>query len=232
VVDDGIDRGHRFGSEVAPTVLPLVVLLGVDHPDEADDRGPVAEDPDDRGAALDLLVQPLEWVRAPDLAAVGLGEREVGEQVGLGVGEQVRPRGALPRRPSVTRSSCVRSAVPSGCSMTDRMAEATTIRAQCGTRSWALRVRWTRHRWHEAPRSCHRFAATSAQSRAGLGFEVEGLDARLSALDPANFARMLERVVAAYPNLLVVASTLRNARSASRNDWSAICWSVGAFYRG
>jgi len=67
---------------------------------------------------------------------------------------------------------------------------------------------------------------------AGLGFEVEGLDARLSALDPANFARMLERVVAAYPNLLVVASTLRNARSASRNDWSAICWSVGAFYRG
>jgi 2-dehydro-3-deoxygluconokinase len=67
---------------------------------------------------------------------------------------------------------------------------------------------------------------------AGLGFGVEGLDSSFSALDPANFARMIERVVAAYPNLHVVASTLRNVRSASRNDWSAICWCDGAFFNG
>ena len=48
--------------------------------------------PTTAGAALDLLVQPLERVGAADLAAVGLGEREVGEQVVLGVGQQVRDR--------------------------------------------------------------------------------------------------------------------------------------------
>jgi acetylornithine deacetylase/succinyl-diaminopimelate desuccinylase-like protein len=39
-------------------------------PDEADDRGLVGEDPDDAGAALDLLVQPLQGVGRPDLAPV------------------------------------------------------------------------------------------------------------------------------------------------------------------
>jgi len=36
----------------------------------------------------DLLVDPLERVRRADPAAVQLGEREVREQVGLGIGEQ------------------------------------------------------------------------------------------------------------------------------------------------
>jgi hypothetical protein len=38
--------------------------------------------------ALDLLVESLERVRDPDPRPMGLGEREVAEQVGLGVGEQ------------------------------------------------------------------------------------------------------------------------------------------------
>ena len=65
---------------------------------------------------------------------------------------------------------------------------------------------------------------------AALGFEVDGLDANLSALDPANFGRMIERVVAAFPNLRVVATTLRNAKTASRNDWGAVCWSDGILH--
>jgi 2-dehydro-3-deoxygluconokinase len=65
---------------------------------------------------------------------------------------------------------------------------------------------------------------------AALGFEVAGLDTDLSALDPANFGRMIEHVVAAYPNLRVVATTLRAARTATRNDWGAVCWSDGTLY--
>ena len=62
---------------------------------------------------------------------------------------------------------------------------------------------------------------------AALGYDVPGLDADLSALDPANFGRMIETVVADYPNLAVVATTLRHARTATRNDWGAVCWSDG-----
>jgi len=65
---------------------------------------------------------------------------------------------------------------------------------------------------------------------AALGFEVEGMDEHLSALDPANFRRMIERVVVEFPNLQVVATTLRNATTATRNDWGAICWAGGAFH--
>jgi 2-dehydro-3-deoxygluconokinase len=66
---------------------------------------------------------------------------------------------------------------------------------------------------------------------AALGFEVNGLDSNLTSLDPANFARMIDDVVAAFPNLRVVATTLRGARTATRNDWSAICWVDGKLYR-
>jgi 2-dehydro-3-deoxygluconokinase len=66
---------------------------------------------------------------------------------------------------------------------------------------------------------------------ASLGFSVEGLDAGLGDLAGADFGRMIERVVAEYPNLKVVATTLRRATTASRNDWSAICWADGALHR-
>ena len=41
---------------------------------------------------------------------------------------------------------------------------------------------------------------------------------------------MIDAVVADYPNLSVVATTLRNARTASRNDWGAVCWSDGTLH--
>jgi len=66
---------------------------------------------------------------------------------------------------------------------------------------------------------------------AALGFEVNGPDSNLTSLDPANFARMIDDVVATFPNLRVVATTLREARTATRNDWSAICWVDGKLYR-
>lgn len=63
-----------------------------------------------------------------------------------------------------------------------------------------------------------------------LGFEVEGLDEHLSTLDPANFRKMIGAAVAAYPNFKVVATTLRNARTATVNDWGAILWADGSFH--
>jgi len=63
-----------------------------------------------------------------------------------------------------------------------------------------------------------------------LGFTVEGLDENLSQLDPENFRRMIELVVAEYPELKVVATTLRNARTATDNDWGAVCYCEGQLY--
>jgi len=42
-----------------------------DRSDEADDGGVVREDPDDAGAALDLLVDPLDGVGRPGLGPAG-----------------------------------------------------------------------------------------------------------------------------------------------------------------
>jgi 2-dehydro-3-deoxygluconokinase len=64
-----------------------------------------------------------------------------------------------------------------------------------------------------------------------LGFEVEGLDEQHSKLDVANFKKMIKRATAEFPNFKVVATTLRHARSATLNDWGAICFSDGEFYQ-
>lgn len=60
---------------------------------------------------------------------------------------------------------------------------------------------------------------------ASLGFEVEGVDENLSALEVDTFAAMIERAAAAYPNFKVIATTMRTVHSASVNDWGAIAWS-------
>jgi 2-dehydro-3-deoxygluconokinase len=65
---------------------------------------------------------------------------------------------------------------------------------------------------------------------AALGFEVEGADEHLSKLDVRNFRRMIEKAVGEFPNFNVVATTLRNAKTASINDWGAICYAGGEFY--
>ncbi len=64
---------------------------------------------------------------------------------------------------------------------------------------------------------------------AGLGFEVPGTDASLTALDAANFKAMIGTVVAAYPNFAVIATTLRTVRTATVNDWGAVAWSRDGF---
>jgi 2-dehydro-3-deoxygluconokinase len=66
---------------------------------------------------------------------------------------------------------------------------------------------------------------------AALGFEVEGLDKHHSKLDPANFHKMIESATREFPNFRVVATTLRHARTATLNDWGAVCFADGRFYQ-
>jgi 2-dehydro-3-deoxygluconokinase len=62
---------------------------------------------------------------------------------------------------------------------------------------------------------------------ASLGFEVDGVEDSLSKLDPAAFGRMMAAVVDEYPNFKVVATTLRDAKTAIINDWAAALYCDG-----
>jgi len=65
---------------------------------------------------------------------------------------------------------------------------------------------------------------------AALGFSVAGLDEQHSKLETAGFKKMIEAVVKEYPAMAVIATTLRNAKTATRNDWGALCYHDGKFY--
>ncbi len=64
---------------------------------------------------------------------------------------------------------------------------------------------------------------------ASLGFEVPGMDEHILKIETESFKKMIESVVKEFP-FKVVATTLRKAKSASVNDWSAICYADGKFY--
>ena len=51
-------------------------------------------------------------------------------------------------------------------------------------------------------------------------------------LDVAAYERLHEEVLAGYPNLALVATTLREAHTATRNDWSAVCRTRETFHVG
>ena len=63
-----------------------------------------------------------------------------------------------------------------------------------------------------------------------LGYEIEGVDEGLSNLETESFKSMINRAVADYPNFKVVATTLRGVKTATVNDWGAICWADGSFH--
>ena len=60
-----------------------------------------------------------------------------------------------------------------------------------------------------------------------LGFEVEGNEANLKELNIDGYKKMIEQVVNKYPNFKVIATTLREVKTATINDWSAIGWADG-----
>lgn len=59
---------------------------------------------------------------------------------------------------------------------------------------------------------------------AALGFEIEGSDRSFMDLDPSRYGELLKRVAGEFPNLRLIALTLRVAHTANRNSWTAICY--------
>ncbi len=64
---------------------------------------------------------------------------------------------------------------------------------------------------------------------AALGYRVSGVDESYSEFDVTAFRSTIQNVVKDYP-FSVVATTLRKAKTATRNDWGAICYCDGKFF--
>jgi 2-dehydro-3-deoxygluconokinase len=64
---------------------------------------------------------------------------------------------------------------------------------------------------------------------AALGYEVRSQDEHHARLDPASFKAMIETVMRDFPQLALIATTLRSAKTATVNDWGAMCFYDGEF---
>jgi len=65
---------------------------------------------------------------------------------------------------------------------------------------------------------------------AALGYDVDGTDETFSSLSSTSYASMLEVVVKDFPNLKLIATSLRVVQSATVNDWGGICLAGGRLY--
>ncbi len=65
---------------------------------------------------------------------------------------------------------------------------------------------------------------------AALGFKVEGVGENITGLDPRAFKSMIKEVVKQFPNFKAVATTLRDVKSATVNDWGAILYYQDQFH--
>lgn len=91
---------------------------------------------------------------------------------------------------------------------------------------------------HEKAREVNRRIAKNVDVMIGneedftacLGFEVEGVDENISAIEVDAFKKMINRAVKEFPNFKVTATTLRAVKTATINDWGAICWAGGDFF--
>ena len=63
-----------------------------------------------------------------------------------------------------------------------------------------------------------------------LGFKIEGNDENLKELNIEGYKKMINEAAKTYPNFKVVATTLRTVKTATVNDWKAMCWADGEIY--
>ncbi|MBI3863241.1 MAG: sugar kinase [Planctomycetia bacterium] len=64
----------------------------------------------------------------------------------------------------------------------------------------------------------------------GLGIAGPEVEASKSKLDPDAFFGMIDRVIDKFPNVKLVATTLREVHSTNRHDWAAVLWLDGQRY--
>jgi 2-dehydro-3-deoxygluconokinase len=63
-----------------------------------------------------------------------------------------------------------------------------------------------------------------------LGYEVEGMDPNITRIETDAFKAMIQKAVGEFKNFKVAATSLRKVITATKNDWSAMCWMDGSFY--
>jgi 2-dehydro-3-deoxygluconokinase len=64
----------------------------------------------------------------------------------------------------------------------------------------------------------------------GLGVAGPEVAGAKSTLDPNTFFQLIDRVVEQFPNIKLVATTLREVHSTNRHDWAAVLWLDGKRY--
>jgi 2-dehydro-3-deoxygluconokinase len=67
---------------------------------------------------------------------------------------------------------------------------------------------------------------------AALGYSLEGVDESHVDLDVGEYRRLHSEVLSGHPNLTLIATSLREAHTATVNDWSAVCSTRDAFFVG
>ena len=67
---------------------------------------------------------------------------------------------------------------------------------------------------------------------AALGYSLEGVDESHTDLDVSAYERLHREILDGYPNIALVATSLREAHSATVNDWSGVCSTREAFFAG
>ena len=63
-----------------------------------------------------------------------------------------------------------------------------------------------------------------------LGFKAEGSDPNYSGLDPESYKQVVHRVQAKYPNLKMIGTTLRDAKTGLLNDWRCLLFDGRQFH--
>ncbi|MBS0266380.1 MAG: sugar kinase [Planctomycetes bacterium] len=64
----------------------------------------------------------------------------------------------------------------------------------------------------------------------GLGIAGPDVEKSKSKLDPDAFFGMIDRVIEKFPNVKLVATTLREVHTTNRHDWAAVLWLDGKRY--
>jgi 2-dehydro-3-deoxygluconokinase len=66
---------------------------------------------------------------------------------------------------------------------------------------------------------------------ARLGYEAPRMDDNPVNIDIESYKSITDRILADYPGIKIIAATLRNSKSASVNDWGAICRVKDGYYQ-
>jgi 2-dehydro-3-deoxygluconokinase len=64
---------------------------------------------------------------------------------------------------------------------------------------------------------------------AALGFQVDGMDKHITQFEVNGFKKMILDVTKEFP-VKIVGTTLRKAKTATKNDWGALCYANGDFF--